>query len=228
MMLNKKIMNKNSLFLTFCVFFTIVFMASSVGAEPDNLGLLKQSLIRYYDSGQYFKEIAAVTSQASDYIQKEAALNRQLSNPKHLAIVLDIDETSLSNYANMLKDDFANNTSKITQELLEAKEPPIAAVLDLYHQAVQSDIAVFFITGREPSLRDATIQNLRAAGYNQWSGLSFRSTKLPTIAYKTCERSKISALGYTIIASFGDQESDLKGGYAQQTFKLPNPFYYLP
>jgi len=23
-------------------------------------------------------------------------------------------------------------------------------------------------------------------------------------------------------------ESDLAGGYAQRTFKLPNPFYYVP
>ena len=26
----------------------------------------------------------------------------------------------------------------------------------------------------------------------------------------------------------GDQESDLSGGYAERTFKLPNPVYYLP
>ena len=34
--------------------------------------------------------------------------------------------------------------------------------------------------------------------------------------------------GFTIILSVGDQESDLKGGYAERTFKLPNPVYYLP
>jgi hypothetical protein len=26
----------------------------------------------------------------------------------------------------------------------------------------------------------------------------------------------------------GDQESDLRGGYAEKTFKLPNPVYFLP
>jgi hypothetical protein len=26
----------------------------------------------------------------------------------------------------------------------------------------------------------------------------------------------------------GDQESDLSGGYAEKTFKLPNPVYFLP
>ncbi|MGB6550988.1 MAG: HAD family acid phosphatase [Xanthobacteraceae bacterium] len=30
-----------------------------------------------------------------------------------------------------------------------------------------------------------------------------------------------------MIANVGDQESDLSGGYAEKTFKLPNPFYYI-
>jgi hypothetical protein len=30
------------------------------------------------------------------------------------------------------------------------------------------------------------------------------------------------------VANFGDQPSDLKGGHAERTFKLPNPNYYLP
>ena len=39
--------------------------------------------------------------------------------------------------------------------------------------------------------------------------------------------SKASA-GTTIVANFGDQFSDLIGGYADRTVKLPNPTYYLP
>jgi hypothetical protein len=30
-----------------------------------------------------------------------------------------------------------------------------------------------------------------------------------------------------IIANLGDQFSDLAGGYAERTFKLPNPFYSI-
>ena len=39
---------------------------------------------------------------------------------------------------------------------------------------------------------------------------------------------EIAERGYTIIFSMGDQDSDLAGGYAERTFKLPNPVYYLP
>ncbi len=49
-----------------------------------------------------------------------------------------------------------------------------------------------------------------------------------TIHYKSATRAHIESLGYDIVANFGDQYSDLKGGYADETFKLPNPTYFLP
>src|SRR6266496_487211 len=52
--------------------------------------------------------------------------------------------------------------------------------------------------------------------------------KCTTIHYKSATRAHIESLGYDIVANFGDQFSDLKGGYAARTFKLPNPNYYLP
>ncbi len=38
----------------------------------------------------------------------------------------------------------------------------------------------------------------------------------------------LKAAGYTIIASLGDQKSDLAGGHAEMTFKIPNPFCFIP
>jgi predicted secreted acid phosphatase len=49
-----------------------------------------------------------------------------------------------------------------------------------------------------------------------------------TIAYKSGTRAYIESLGYEIVADFGDQFSDLIGGFADKTFKLPNPNYFLP
>ncbi len=49
-----------------------------------------------------------------------------------------------------------------------------------------------------------------------------------TVHYKSATRAHIESLGYDIKASFGDQFSDLKGGHADRTFKLPNPNYFLP
>ena len=50
----------------------------------------------------------------------------------------------------------------------------------------------------------------------------------PTIQYKSGTRAYIESQGYDIVGDFGDQFSDLLGGYADKTFKMPNPNYYLP
>jgi hypothetical protein len=49
-----------------------------------------------------------------------------------------------------------------------------------------------------------------------------------TVHYKSATRAHIESLGYDIVANFGDQYSDLQGGYADRDFKLPNPNYFLP
>jgi hypothetical protein len=50
----------------------------------------------------------------------------------------------------------------------------------------------------------------------------------PTSRYKTGVRAHIEALGFEIVGNFGDQFSDLTGGFADKTFKMPNPNYFLP
>jgi predicted secreted acid phosphatase len=50
----------------------------------------------------------------------------------------------------------------------------------------------------------------------------------PTIQYKSGTRAYIESQGYDIVGNFGDQFSDLENGFADKTFKMPNPNYYLP
>jgi predicted secreted acid phosphatase len=50
----------------------------------------------------------------------------------------------------------------------------------------------------------------------------------PTIQYKSGTRAYIESQGYEIVGNFGDQFSDLLGDFADKTFKMPNPNYYLP
>jgi predicted secreted acid phosphatase len=53
-------------------------------------------------------------------------------------------------------------------------------------------------------------------------------TSCTTLHYKSATRAHIESLGYDIVANLGDQFSDLEGGSADRTFKLPNPNYFLP
>jgi hypothetical protein len=47
------------------------------------------------------------------------------------------------------------------------------------------------------------------------------------VNHKAPARAVIERQGFTIIANIGDQQSDLEGGYAEMTFKVPNPFYFI-
>lgn len=223
------------------VFASPVFAQSSVEArltQPTNLDELKQQVLAYQKSGDYLRELTAVAARAQAYIEQHAG---EVSRP---ALVLDIDETSLSNWPRIVADDFGYIPSGSCNRLpkgpcgaraweLMAKAKAIAPTLALFTAARAKGVSVFFVTGRDESERTATERNLRAAGYRDWTGLVMtqRGRKYQSAAdFKAPARAKIAAAGYTIIANMGDQPSDLAGGNPddkERQFLLPNPFYRI-
>jgi acid phosphatase len=165
---------------------------------------------------------------------------RQVAKP---ALVLDIDETSLDNWPQMAQNDFgyiingdcgaAPGTAcgSLAWES-QGRAPAIAATLKLYKAARAAGVAVFFITGRKEAERAATEANLRAAGYDGWAGLVLRPdgthSAYSAASFKAGERARIVMQGYQVLATLGDQPSDLAGGYAEKAFLMPNPFYRIP
>jgi HAD superfamily, subfamily IIIB (Acid phosphatase) len=143
------------------------------------------------------------------------------------AIVLDIDETSLSNYSALADANFASPAGSLAAAAIAGQSPAVGPTLDLFKWAKSQNVAVFFVTGRPTLVQGATESNLRTAGYSNWDGLSFKPGDQQTVPYKSGERAKIEQKGYTILANVGDQDSDLQGGHAEQSFKLPNPFYFI-
>ncbi|KUL33601.1 acid phosphatase [Streptomyces sp. NRRL F-4489] len=158
------------------------------------------------------------------------------------AIVLDMDDTTLLTYNYELKVGF-NFTPKSQDEYLEHTDmAPVFGMNDLVNWAHSKGAEVFFVTGRKEAQRDWSVRNLKNVGYDVPLDRAHVFLKdkdhpadyLPcgttcsTIGFKSGTRKHIESLGYRIVANFGDQYSDLAGGAAQRTFKLPNPMYYLP
>jgi hypothetical protein len=142
------------------------------------------------------------------------------------AIVLDIDETSLSNYEGLAASNFSSAGTAV--QAATATGTAIAPVLDLYKYARAHGVAVFFITGRPSAIATPTEQNLKSAGYAAgWDGLQFKPSDQGTVAFKAGARAAIESKGYDILLDVGDQESDLDGGHADRLFKLPNPYYFI-
>jgi HAD superfamily, subfamily IIIB (Acid phosphatase) len=213
---------------------------------PINIGVLADALI-YYRCNDYDDQVKGVLNEASAWV---AARAPGVDMP---AIVLDIDETSLSNWEEIVHNKFgsiksgacdikAQSACGQREWELSAQASAIRPTLELFNMAQKlkgkngEPVAIFFITGRleDPFERMATEWNLRKVGYDNWRGLFMRpeSTKdQPVSRYKTLSRIKIEAT-HTIIANVGDQLSDLSGDqngdHAERCFKVPNPFYYIP
>jgi acid phosphatase len=103
--------------------------------------------------------------------------------------------------------------------------------MDVYNTAKGRGAAIFFITGRPESQREATERNLTDVGYTGYTGLIMEPDAAQYVSaagFKAPQRQAIEQQGYTIIANMGDQPSDLDGALSERTFLLPNPFYRIP
>ena len=208
---------------------------------------LAATLRSYHDGGQYDADLNAVDGQASAFMLRQAkALRKKRKQrcggkrgkgkgrsaasckPLKLAIVLDIDETSLSNYEQLALNNFGNAGAALAVAAVSGASPAIAPTLDLYRRARAAGLSVFAITGRPAAIETQTRQNLSNAGYGDLAGIFFKPGSDAVIPFKSGQRAALEGQGYRIVANVGDQESDLAGGHADRSFKLPNPFYFIP
>jgi predicted secreted acid phosphatase len=148
----------------------------------------------------WIADVSAVTDQASAY------LATRLPATGKAAIVLDIDNTALES-------DYKGGI--IT--------PATAPVLAVAKQARAGGAAVFFVTARPEIIKALTKENLKQVGYSN-DGLYMRATFdfSSNQTLKTNARIKIEKAGYTIVANIGNNATDLDGGHAERTFKLPD------
>jgi predicted secreted acid phosphatase len=208
----------------------------TVTSQPANVGDAKIAALAYHDDGRYDRDLVTVANEATVWVRDRAG---RTARP---ALVLDIDETSLSNWDVLKRDDFgrpvpgpcapAQDTpcGWAAWDLL-GRDPAIAPTLRLFTLARSLNVTVFFITGRPESQRAATERNLVDAGFRGYArayfvpdGAHFASA----VDFKAPIRAQIEQMGYTIIANVGDQPSDLIGGHAEKMFLLPDPFYRVP
>ncbi len=171
--------------------------ASAPGGNAAILGI---------DYGTWQRDVAAVIDAVRPAIEQRIAASPAGERP---AIVLDVDNSSLET-------DF--------HWFWTFPTPAISKVRELTRYASERGVAVFFVTARPGIIQSLTEHNLKAVGYPV-SGLYVRD--LPDLfdevsAYKTGKRAEIESRGYTIIANIGNKQSDLVGGHAERTVKLPD------
>ncbi|MFE5597617.1 HAD family acid phosphatase [Streptomyces coelicoflavus] len=172
---------------------TLPASVTAVAAAADDVG---------YDTWQ--RDCRAVMDTALPYLKERIA---DSAPGEKQAIVLDIDNTSLET-------DFG----------FSYPQPANRPVLEAARYAQEHGVALFFVTARPGIIEAPTEWNLAHAGYES-SGLyvrGFLDLFRDVAEYKTEQRAEIESNGYTIIANIGNSATDLSGGHAEKTFKLPD------
>jgi acid phosphatase len=207
------------------IFAMIAFLLSGgqqvLAAGPPPAPASPGEIVAYHDSGEWDADISRVIRRARRH------LRAHLSEPKP-AIVLDVDDTSLSSYQCLKAVKFKRSKADCVGP---GNMPAIRQTRSLYRYARRHHVTVFFITGRRASVRTTTLANLHRAGYGGRLHVKLRPVdERPGThdGWKARTRARIVNRGYRIVANVGDQRSDLDGGNALRAFKLPNPMYVIP
>jgi acid phosphatase len=201
----------------------------NLGPLLSRVNALKAELRQYHacTSGCYAKDMDLEADSAVAFL--EARAHRRDNEKK--ALVLDIDETALSNWEEMSGANFEYDGKAFNAWVESAQAPVIPGTLRIYKAAQRLGVRVFFLTGRPEAQRASTETNLRLQGFSTWKELIMRKpeqSKESALAYKSGERAKIVAAGYRIVLNVGDQWSDLRGKpEAECSVKYPDPFYFI-
>jgi hypothetical protein len=190
-------------------------------------------------AGAYANEVGGIARTAAKYLARPSK-HHHTAQKAQKAVLFDVDDTTLNTYNYEIFSNFVYNPTTNGQFVNAGVFPAVPHMVQLEHYAESKGYTVFFLTGRPGTQRDGTVQNLQGVGYDvsspnlymkDYAADSWLSPCAPTcttIRYKSLTRQHIESQGYDIVANFGDQYSDLIGGYADRTFKIPNPMYYLP
>ncbi|KAG0477900.1 hypothetical protein HPP92_012619 [Vanilla planifolia] len=182
----------------------------------------------YMLGGRYRNDSRVVADSAVEY-----ALSLQRFRRNTDIWIFDVDETSLSNLPYFSQHGFGvqpYNKWRFGKWVMKGAAPPLPETLRLYKVLVSVGIKVVFLTGRTAEYRNATVYNLKKAGYHTWEKLILRSANQggTALQYKSEVRARLERGGLRIVGNIGDQWSDILGSpEGERTFKLPDPMYYI-
>ena len=215
-------------------------VTTTVDPVPNTIDGADVALHTFNPDGAYAHEVEGIATKAGTYLA---------NHHKHTvgkAVLFDIDDTTLNTYNYEIYSNFVYNPTTNAAFVNAAAFPAVPGMVALEQKALAKGYAVFFLTGRPADATTdqtaGTLTNLTNAGYTVDPTHVYLKDKTgatqpwllscaptcTTTQYKSLTRQHIESLGYDIVANFGDQYSDLKGGHADRAFKLPNPNYFLP
>jgi predicted secreted acid phosphatase len=195
---------------------------------------LADEVTAYYQSEQALKDQTDIASSAQHWTRQWLSGHCPRSRQRCRGLVLfDIDETLLSNYDYYANESppFSFNQDHWNAFTARCGQTPITPVVELFQWLRQRGVNVVLLSGRSTALQSETAQCLVQRGISDGYRLILKSpldTEPTAAAFKAKVRRQLEREGYTIIASLGDQVSDMSFGYLKKGFLLPNLMYFIP
>ena len=211
-------------YLLLFLVFTLISCSSN---QIVNLRTAKDIVKEYYESGQYDEEMRAVIKDAKEKFDK---VEIKKSAKGGSVVIFDVDETALNNYGLAKQMDFGyvyDLNKKWNEEL---KAPAIKETQDLYFYLLNKGYKIIFLTARNSNEYNVTNKNLIREGYSGFDTLITQSKEdqnLKSQEFKSKVRTELSAKGYEIVGTVGDQWTDLNGPHSGIQIKLPNYLYEI-
>jgi len=132
------------------------------------------------------------------------------------AIIVDVDETVLDNSAHqvrMIRDRTEFGDESWDAWVQQRAAPALAGAVEFLDEAARHGVTVFYVSNREAAQAEATVANLRAAGFPIRSEAQFlgKGTQVPGCEGKASDkgcRRQLVGRTYRVLMQFGDQVGD--------------------
>ena len=101
---------------------------------------------------------------------------------------------------------------------------------DLFNRVKKLGVSIALVSSGDRDTKASMVSCLNARGINGWDRYIMRGDKDPAASsaeYKALARESLKRDGFTIVASVGDQVSDMSYGHLKRGFLLPNTMYYM-
>ncbi|HEX5754950.1 MAG TPA: HAD family acid phosphatase [Arenimonas sp.] len=231
--------------------------APAGAAAHDNINALawmQQSLEYRLLATQIYRAADAQLGAALADPDWDALVPEERANPARglpPAVIVDIDETVLDNspyQARLVRDGASYDDFTWSQWVEEERAAAVPGAVEFLRAAAARDVTVFYISNRVAHLNEATVRNLRQAGFPvddhaRFLGLGhFVEGCEQHGSEKGCRRQLVGRT-HRVLMQFGDQIGDMlsilantpdgreqaiapyRDWFGQRWFVLPNPTY---
>lgn len=202
-----------------------------------NVGPYMAPQVEAYYTGKAIQQDRADVALAAwrwvrDWVRANCGSTPEAVRACRATVVFDVDETLLNSYTYSVAQDpqFTFNPTTWNEYVAACDYAGIPQTRDLYNRFIKLGVYVALVSAGSKDNKPFMVKCLREHGIAGWDRYIMRgeaSDDLSDAEWKALKRKGLVQKGHRIVASVGDQVSDMSYGHLLHGFLMPNTMYYL-